>query len=58
LRFENFLKDETLKRAFVRGLGIISEAVKNIPEEMTGGSDSVFNFNGYINIFILIRNLL
>lgn len=30
---EQFLKDETLKRAFVRSLEIIGEAVKQIPDE-------------------------
>ena len=34
LKFEDFLKDENLKRAFVRSLEIIGEAVKKIPEEM------------------------
>ncbi len=33
LDFEAFLKDETLKRSFVRSLEIIGEAVKNIPLE-------------------------
>ena len=32
-RRELFLHDETLKRAFVRSLEIIGEAVKQIPEE-------------------------
>ncbi len=32
LRFEDFIKDETLKRAFVRSLEIIGEASRNIPE--------------------------
>lgn len=31
LKFDEFLEDETLKRAFVRSLEIIGEAVKNIP---------------------------
>ncbi len=34
LRFEDFIKDETLKRAFVRSLEIIGEASRNIPEEL------------------------
>jgi len=34
LKFEDLLKDENLKRAFVRSLEIIGEAVKNIPEEV------------------------
>jgi uncharacterized protein with HEPN domain len=31
-RRELFLRDETLKRAFVRSLEIIGEAVKQVPE--------------------------
>jgi len=31
LKFETFAEDETRKRAFVRSLEIIGEAVKNIP---------------------------
>lgn len=31
---EAFLEDETLKRAFVRSVEIIGEAVKKLPEEM------------------------
>jgi uncharacterized protein with HEPN domain len=34
LEFNRFVKDENLKRAFVRSLEIIGEAVKNIPEEL------------------------
>jgi len=30
---ERFLRDETLKRAFVRSLGIIGEAAKKLPDE-------------------------
>lgn len=30
--FESFLRDETLKRAFVRSLEIIGEAAKKLPE--------------------------
>ncbi len=33
LSFERFSEDETLRRAFVRSLEIIGEAVKNLPEE-------------------------
>ena len=33
LSFERFSADETLRRAFVRSLEIIGEAVKNLPEE-------------------------
>ena len=32
-----FLADETMKRAFVRSLEIIGEAVKQIPEEFRVG---------------------
>jgi uncharacterized protein with HEPN domain len=31
-----FLRDETLKRAFVRSLEIIGEAVKQIPDDFRG----------------------
>lgn len=31
LQKEDFLKDETLRRAFVRSLEVIGEAAKNIP---------------------------
>ena len=34
LSFEEFVSDETLKRAFVRSLEIIGEAVKNIPDSV------------------------
>jgi len=34
LKFENFLKNENLKRVFVRSLEIIGEAVKNIPKKI------------------------
>ena len=33
LNYDDFVKDETLKRAFVRSLEIIGEASRNIPEE-------------------------
>ena len=33
LTYESFAKDETLRRAFVRSLEIIGEAVKNLPQE-------------------------
>jgi uncharacterized protein with HEPN domain len=32
LSFDEFIPDETLKRAFLRSLEIIGEASKNIPE--------------------------
>jgi uncharacterized protein with HEPN domain len=32
--YESFLKDETLKRAFVRSIEIIGEASKKLPEEV------------------------
>jgi uncharacterized protein with HEPN domain len=31
---ENFLKDQTLRRAFVRSIEIVGEAVKQIPNEL------------------------
>lgn len=34
LSFEEFASDETFKRAFVRSLEIIGEAVKNIPDSV------------------------
>ena len=34
LTYIEFIKDETLKRAFVRSLEIIGEAVKRIPKEI------------------------
>ena len=33
LSFKRFAADETLRRAFVRSLEVIGEAVKNLPEE-------------------------
>lgn len=33
LEKDNFLKDETLKRAFVRSIEIIGEAVKRLPDD-------------------------
>lgn len=33
LKFEEFVADETLRRAFVRSLEIIGEAAKKVPEE-------------------------
>lgn len=33
LSFENFIEDETLKRAVVRSLEIIGEATKKIPDD-------------------------
>ena len=34
LSYEDFLKNEELKRAFVRSLEIIGEAVRHIPKEI------------------------
>lgn len=34
LTLDGFLADETLKRAFVRSLEIIGEAVKNLPDDL------------------------
>lgn len=33
LKFQEFVADETLRRAFVRSLEIIGEATKKVPEE-------------------------
>lgn len=35
LTYNKFIKDETLKRAFVRSLEIIGEAVKSIPKNVS-----------------------
>ncbi|MDA1029634.1 MAG: DUF86 domain-containing protein [Bacteroidetes bacterium] len=35
LKKEDFLQDETIKRAFVRSLEIIGEATKKLPDEIT-----------------------
>lgn len=34
LIFDEFIKDETLKRSFVRSLEIIGEATKNLPNDL------------------------
>jgi uncharacterized protein with HEPN domain len=34
---EQFLRDETAKRAFVRSIEIIGEAVKKVPDEIRAG---------------------
>ena len=34
LTYDEFIKDETIKRAFVRSLEIIGEAVKRIPKQV------------------------
>jgi len=36
LSYENFIKNEELKRAFVRSLEIIGEAAKHVPGEIRG----------------------
>ena len=36
LEYENLIKDETLKRAFLRSLEIIGEAAKNLSEDFRG----------------------
>ena len=38
---EDFLRDETVKRAFVRSLEIIGEAKKQIPDDVRQEHDSV-----------------
>lgn len=35
LKKENFMRDETLRRAFVRSIEIIGEAAKKVPAELT-----------------------
>jgi uncharacterized protein with HEPN domain len=41
LSFERFAADETLRRAFVRSLKVIGEAVKNLPEEFRASHPEV-----------------
>jgi len=41
LSFEPFAADETLRRAFVRSLEVIGEAVKNLPEEFRAAHPEV-----------------
>jgi uncharacterized protein with HEPN domain len=41
LSFDRFASDETLRRAFVRSLEIIGEAVKNLPEEFRASHPEV-----------------
>ena len=41
LTFERFAADETLRRAFVRSLEVIGEAVKNLPEEFRAAHSEV-----------------
>lgn len=41
LTFEEFVADETLRRAFVRSLEIIGEAAKKVPEEFRAQHPSV-----------------
>ena len=41
LSFEEFLADETLRRAFVRSLEIIGEAAKKVPEDFRLGRPAV-----------------
>lgn len=38
---KNFLKDETLKRAFVRSIEIIGEAVKKLPDDFRKSHSAV-----------------
>jgi aryl-alcohol dehydrogenase-like predicted oxidoreductase/uncharacterized protein with HEPN domain len=61
LHFPEFAKDETLKRAFVRSLEVIGEAVKNIPDpiktqypeipwrQMAGMRDKLIHFYFGVN---------
>ena len=41
LKFEEFVTNETLRRAFVRSLEIIGEAAKKVPEEFRAQYPSV-----------------
>lgn len=41
LSYKRFAADETLRRAFVRSLEIIGEAVKNLPEEFRASHSEV-----------------
>ena len=41
LTYERFATDETLRRAFVRSLEIIDEAVKNLPDEFRASHPEV-----------------
>jgi hypothetical protein len=41
LNFERFAADETLRRAFLRSLEVIGEAVKNLPEEFRASHSKV-----------------
>ena len=41
LTYERFAADETLRRAFVRSLEIIGEAVKNLPDEFRAAHPEV-----------------
>ena len=41
LSFERFAADETLRRAFVRRLEVIGEAVKNLPEEFRAAHSDI-----------------
>ena len=41
LSFERFAANETLRRAFVRSLEVIGEAVKNLPEEFRASHSEV-----------------
>jgi uncharacterized protein with HEPN domain len=41
LTYERFAADQTLRRAFVRSLEIIGEAVKNLPDEFRASHPEV-----------------
>ena len=41
LSFKRFAADETLRRAFVRSLEVIVEAVKNLPEEFRAAHSDI-----------------
>jgi len=50
--YESFVRDETLKRAFVRSVEIIGEASKKLPEDIKAKQQDVevsFEFEGKKN---------
>ncbi|MFW9881746.1 MAG: DUF86 domain-containing protein [Candidatus Thorarchaeota archaeon] len=41
LKFNDFMKNETLKRSFVRSIEVIGEAVKNLPDDIRQKNNSI-----------------
>jgi uncharacterized protein with HEPN domain len=41
LKYQDFFKDETLQKAFVRSLEVIGEATKKIPDDFKGKHDQI-----------------